>query len=65
MHELDAIQLNFSRDSLLLLNIILGLVMFGVALDLTVHDFRRLIRAPLAPVIGLESSRHQHGGRPL
>ncbi len=55
MQELDAIQLNFSKDSLFLLNVILGLVMFGVALDLTVHDFRRLLRAPLAPVIGLIS----------
>ncbi|MCB1139073.1 MAG: bile acid:sodium symporter family protein [Leptospiraceae bacterium] len=53
MQELDTIQLNFNPESLLLLNVILGFVMFGVALDLTVHDFRRLVRAPLAPIIGL------------
>lgn len=53
MQELDAIRLNFNPESLLLLNVILGFVMFGVALDLTVHDFRRLTRAPLAPIIGL------------
>lgn len=55
MQDLDTIRLNFNPESLLLLNVILGLVMFGVALDLTVHDFKRILRAPLAPVIGLVS----------
>ncbi|HGG56587.1 MAG TPA: bile acid:sodium symporter family protein, partial [Nannocystis exedens] len=38
---------------LLLLNAILGLIMFGVALDLKIDDFRRVLRQPRAVLIGL------------
>lgn len=51
--DVDALQLAFSPQSLLVLNGILGLVMFGVALDLTRDDFRALVRDPKGPVIGL------------
>lgn len=53
MNEVDLIQLRFSADSLLLLNIVLGLVMFGVALDLKLDDFLRLLREPRGPLVGL------------
>jgi len=53
MSAVDQIHLNFNPEALQALNLILGIVMFGVALDLRVEDFRRVLRAPLAPAIGL------------
>ncbi|MCA9524849.1 MAG: bile acid:sodium symporter family protein [Myxococcales bacterium] len=53
--DLDAVRLSFSDDSLVLLNIILGLIMFGVALDLTLEDFRRVARSPRSALLGLLS----------
>ena len=50
---LDQISINFDPASLILLNIILALLMFGVSLNLRVEDFRRIIKAPVAPSIGL------------
>lgn len=52
MH-LDDVRLAFSPSSLWLLNIVLALVMFGVALDLTREDFRRVLRAPKSPIVGI------------
>lgn len=50
---IDDVRLAFSPTSLQVLNVILGLIMFGVALDLHVEDFRRLLSKPKAPVVGL------------
>lgn len=55
MTPLDEVALNFSSGSLLLLNVILGIVMFGVALDLKISDFQRLLRAPVAFLAGFGS----------
>ena len=44
--NVDAIALNFTPQSLVLLNIILGFVMFGIAIDLKVGDFKTLIELP-------------------
>lgn len=52
-HALDQIQLQFEPQSLWLLNIILGVVMFGVALDLKVADFRRIFTQPRGVLTGL------------
>ena len=51
--EIDQIRLNFNPGTLMLLNIVLGLIMFGVALDLRIGDFVRVFRSPKAPVLGL------------
>jgi BASS family bile acid:Na+ symporter len=51
--DVDLVRLNFNQQSLILLNIILGVVMFGVALDLKVSDFRGLVRLPKAVLIGM------------
>ena len=48
--------INFNPASLLVLNGILALMMFGVSLTLSLDDFRRVLRAPLAPVVGLVGS---------
>lgn len=53
MTDLDTVKLAFSPGSLWLLNIVLALVMFGVALDLTRDDFKRVARAPKSPIVGL------------
>lgn len=49
----DDVRLAFNPTSLMVLNLVLGLVLFGVALDLKVSDFKRVLRTPRAPVIGL------------
>lgn len=53
MDALDQVHLAFEPSSLLLLNVILGLIMFGVALELKVDDFGRILRKPRAVLIGL------------
>lgn len=50
---IDQVQLRFDSASLTALNVIIGLIMFGVALDLRFEDFRRVARSPKGPLIGL------------
>ena len=50
---IDQVELNFSEGTLVLLNILIGLIMFGVALDIRRADFRRVIQDPRGPIIGL------------
>jgi BASS family bile acid:Na+ symporter len=49
----DQISLNFSKSGLLGLNAVIGLMMFGMALDMHLEDFKRVIRSPKGPAIGL------------
>jgi len=49
----DAVRLNFNPSGLLALNAVIGLMMFGIALDLKPSDFTRIIKSPKAPAIGL------------
>ncbi len=53
MSGIDAVRLNFSPTTLHVLNAILGIVMFGVALDLRADDFRRVVERPRPVLIGL------------
>ena len=55
MEDIDALKINFEQDQLLLLNICLAFIMFGIALDLTKEDFLRLFRSPKPAFIGLSS----------
>lgn len=55
MQEIDEVRLNFSQDNILALNISLGLIMFGVALNLRVRDFRLLAENPKAAFVGIFS----------
>lgn len=50
---IDQIHLAFNPASLMILNVILGVLMFGVALDIKVADFRRIARDPRGPLVGL------------
>ena len=53
MLPVDEIQLNFNPASLALLNVVLGFLMFGIALDTRVDDFRRVLRMPWAISVGI------------
>lgn len=46
MKLLDEVQINFDNQGLWVLNIALAVVMFGVALGITMQDFKRLFSAP-------------------
>ena len=49
----DELSLNFNPMTVVLLNVILGLIMFGVALDVRVSELRSLRNAPVAVAVGL------------
>ncbi len=50
---IDAIQVNFSENALLVMNIVIGFIMFGVALDLRISDFKQSLKNPKPVLIGL------------
>lgn len=50
---IDQIQVNFSESALMVMNIVIGFIMFGVALDLQISDFKRSLRTPKPALIGL------------
>jgi BASS family bile acid:Na+ symporter len=52
---LDSIRLNFSQGDLLVLNLALALIMYGVALDLRWSDFRYLAKNPKGFFLGIFS----------
>jgi len=53
--QLDTIRLNFSSDGLFVLNITLAMIMFGVALDIKMKDFKQVIQFPRPAIIGITS----------
>ncbi len=55
IQELDNIQLNFSSDNLWAVNITLAVIMFGVALDIKISDFKNLLNSPKAVIVGIIS----------
>lgn len=55
MEGIDDVVLHFSPASLQLLNAILAVVMFSIAIDLRPDDFKRLLQAPKALLVGLFS----------
>jgi bile acid:Na+ symporter, BASS family len=55
MHVLDNIRLNFSEQSLLLMNITIAFIMFGVALDMKFHAFKTLLKKPKSLIVGFLS----------
>lgn len=50
---IDQIKLNFSPSGIAAINMAIGLMMLGVALELKKEDFLRVIRNPKPPLIGL------------
>jgi len=49
----DSVRLSIQGDGLWVLNLVIGLIMFGVALDLRWQDFARVVASPKGPLIGL------------
>jgi BASS family bile acid:Na+ symporter len=48
-----ALPIEFDPASLILLNVIMACMMFGVSLSLRLEDFKRIALAPIAPLAGL------------
>ncbi len=53
MHAIDTLRIRFDADQLSLLNAIMAFLMFSVALDIRLSDFRQVLRFPKAIGIGL------------
>ncbi|MEQ8424843.1 MAG: bile acid:sodium symporter family protein [Cyclobacteriaceae bacterium] len=51
--SIDSAHLNFSQDSLWVLNVCLAIIMFGIALDIKWTDFKKVFIAPKATLVGL------------
>jgi BASS family bile acid:Na+ symporter len=55
LETLDSISLNFDSGSLHLLNIAIGFVMFGVALEIKLNSFKDILLAPKPVILGFIS----------
>jgi len=53
--DIDSIKINFDASGLWILNIALAVIMFGVALAITIEDFKRLFKNPKILFIGILS----------
>src|SRR5688572_20022699 len=53
--ELNSFHINFSEDQMRLMNYCLAFLMFGVALDMKISDFRRIALFPKSVLVGLAS----------
>ena len=58
---MEPVNIQFDPSSLVLINIILAVMMFGVSLDLRLDDFKRIVREPKAPLIGLFAQKGVYG----
>lgn len=52
---LDSVKLNFSQGGLVLMNITLAFIMFGVALDIKTDSFRKIVLNPKSAILGIIS----------
>ena len=52
MLPMDEVTLDFTRSSLNMLNVILGLVVFGVSLDIKIDDFKKIANSPKPFLVG-------------
>jgi len=50
---IDQVRLNFNPTGIAIINAAIGLMMLGVALELKIDDFKRIVSSPKAPAIGL------------
>ncbi len=53
MEAIDQAQFNFSPTAGLAVSVMVGFLVFAVALDLTWDQFHRILKKPRAPLIGL------------
>ena len=52
---LDSIRLNFSPGGLTIMNITLAIIMFGIALDLKLEQFKKVVYRPKSLIVGIIS----------
>ena len=55
MEKLDSVRLDFDDSTVMIMNICLAFVMFGVALGLSLEDFKRLMKMPKLVLAGFLS----------
>ena len=55
MNEIDQIRINFNPDELFTLNVVLAVIMFGIALDISLGDFKTLFKTPKIVLVGILS----------
>ena len=53
--DIDDIRINFDESGLWVLNIAIAIIMFGVALGITINDFKRLFKNPNIVFVGVLS----------
>lgn len=53
MHPVDQMTINFSPSQMTILNLAMAYVMFSIALDVKLEDFKRVILYPKAVILGL------------
>ena len=53
--NIDDIKINFDSSGLWVLNIAIGIIMFGVALGISIEDFKRLFKNPKIVFVGVLS----------
>jgi BASS family bile acid:Na+ symporter len=52
---LDAIRLNFTSTSMLLMNIIIAFIMFGISLNIKISEFKDVLTKPKSFIVGVVS----------
>ena len=52
LKALDGVHLNFSEQGVVLMNITIGFIMFGVALEMNVESFKKLFSHPKPMIVG-------------
>lgn len=55
MQELDSVRIHFNESNLAFLNLLLGLIMYGIALELRFEDFKLLVDKPRSSITGILS----------
>lgn len=55
LQEIDNVVLNFSSEGKHMLNLTIAFIMFGVALELDLDDFRKLFQSPKPAIVGIVS----------
>ena len=53
--NIDSIKINFDTQGLWILNVAIAIIMFGVALGISIHDFKKLIKNPKIIIVGILS----------
>lgn len=55
LNDIDTLRLNFSEGGLLFMNITLAAIMFGVALEIKIDNFKNIVNYPKSAILGVFS----------